>query len=36
MVPGADLSKGTSSSDCRYEVGPKWDAIKAFSRAWNR
>jgi len=23
-----------STSDCRLESGPKWDAVKAFSRAW--
>jgi len=33
-VPGADPARGESSSDCRHEVGPKWDAVKAFARAW--
>jgi len=35
-VPGADPARGESGSDCRYESGPKWDAVKAFSRLWDR
>lgn len=34
-VTGWSAAMGGISSDPRFEYGPKWDAIKAFSRAWS-
>jgi hypothetical protein len=31
---GLSPPSSQSSSDTRLETGPKWDAIKAFKKAW--